>query len=689
MKRIKLLVAEDDLVDRMAFERFVRRERLPYDYTFADSVAEARAALAREIFDAVIVDYLLADGTALDLLQEEHDVPIIVVTGSGNEEIAVRAMKAGAYDYLIKGAEDEHLRTLPVTLEQVLRRRRAEEELRWYRERLEDLVARRTAELRALNEKLRAEIAERERVEQELIQREELLHTLLNAMPDIVCFKDGEGRWLEANAADLRLFELEGVDYRGKTDAELAEYSPFYRDAFLTCMATDEKAWQRRTLSRGEERIPSPNGEEHIYDVIKVPIFNPDGTRKGLLVLGRDITEQKKVEKALRQQERLAAVGQLAGGIAHDFNNFLTIVSLYAQMPLRRHKHLPPDVVHSLQVIIEESKRAARLVQQILDFSRHATIQAAPMDLRAFVKEAVHVLQSTIPENISVMLEIEPGEYTVNAEPIRIQQVLINLALNARDAMPNGGKLLITLSQEPFDEQRYDISVPPPSEKGVEDWACLAVTDTGTGIPEEALPHIFEPFFTTKPVGQGTGLGLAQVYGIVIQHGGGIGVKTKEGQGTTFRIYLPLHRKGEESLSPSEQAEEIPQGKGETILLVEDNAHVREVGRRMLESLGYRVLTAANGREAMELCRAGLTVDLVFTDAVMPEMAGLELIRELRTMRPSVRVLVTTGHTLEEEATSFREAGAFDIVYKPFDMKALAHAVHRALTEGTENDGEP
>jgi len=429
----------------------------------------------------------------------------------------------------------------------------------------------------------------------------------------------------------------------------------------------------------------------------------------GWVLVIRDVTQEREMQRHAQQQERLAAVGQLAGGIAHDFNNLLTTIMLYAQISLGKN-NLHPDLTLSFETILDESRRTAELVQQILDFSRHAMIEVQPLDLESFTGEVIDMLQRTIPENIRLLLETGPEEYVVAADPTRIQQVLMNLATNGRDAMPEGGELRFRLSrvkvkpgEKPPVAEMPSLSSPPQAEepalpprvlvagvavslsKGIEgeEWVCLAVSDTGTGMTDEVRSHLFEPFFTTKEPGKGTGLGLAQVYGIVRQHDGYIGVETKVGKGTTFRVYLPAHRAGKEEVALA-----APRGKGETILLVEDNEKIREVGRQILESFGYRVLTAANGREALEVYRVARSgdqpqqgVDLVITDIVMPEMGGKSLLQEMKKSNPDLKALAITGYIVDKDVHQWREEGFLDIVHKPFDAETLTKAVRRALDE--------
>jgi len=532
---------------------------------------------------------------------------------------------------------------------------------------------------RDITERRRAE-EERKRLLAQVREQAQRVQQIIDTVPEGVLLLDPNGRVILANPLGKK-------NLAALADAQVGDTLTRLGDRSLVELLTSppKGLWHEVT-------IPGSAGDrpERSFEVIarpldielesKEPALSPSASlginsAEDWVLVIRDVTQEREVQRRVQQQERLAAVGQLAGGIAHDFNNLLTTIILYAQLPLGEHD-LTPDLTRAFETIIGESRKAAKLVQQILDFSRRSPIETHPVDLKPFVEEAVRVLERTIPESISLLLEVEPEECVVNADPTRVQQVLMNLVVNARDAMPEGGVLRIDLSRVevgPGEE-------PPVAEMVPGEWVCLAVSDTGTGIPPEALAHIFEPFFTTKEPGRGTGLGLAQVDGIVAQHEGHIGVETELGQGTTFRVYLPAH--GVEALEKvgAEAASALPQGKGETILLVEDHERIREVARQLLEPLGYRVLTAANGREALEVYRAARSgdrpqqgVDLVITDVVMPEMGGKRLVRELRK--------TITGYIVEENVQELRKEGFLDVVYKPFDMDRLAHVVRRVLDE--------
>jgi two-component system cell cycle sensor histidine kinase/response regulator CckA len=413
-----------------------------------------------------------------------------------------------------------------------------------------------------------------------------------------------------------------------------------------------------------------------VFEMVARPMEEEAGVGDSVLVI-RDVTQEREFQERLQQQDRLAAVGQLAAGIAHDFNNIMAVIVLYSGL-LSRTLDLSPKGHEQLKVIARQAKQATKLIQQILDFSRRSILERQPLDLVPPLKEIVKLLQRTLPENIQVALDVAPGAYVVNADPTRMQQVFMNLAVNARDAMPSGGELCIELDRL----QVQDGQGAPIQELGTGDWVRIIVRDTGTGIPPDLLSHVFEPFFTTKAPGKGSGLGLAQVYGIVTQHNGYIDVASTLREGTTFTLYLPaLPQTGAET--PQAQSETPTEGQQETVLVVEDNRATRRALRDALEALNYRALEAEDGRDGLELYeRHQDEIALVLTDLVMPEMGGQALIHELRQRNPAVKVVVITGHPLEEEISHLRAKGRVEVVEKPVDLEQLAQVIRRSLNSG-------
>lgn len=433
----------------------------------------------------------------------------------------------------------------------------------------------------------------------------------------------------------------------------------------------------RRPIYQTEHRLRTKSGEwKWILDTGKVVNRDEQGNPTRVTGTLLDITERKHMELQLMQQERLAAVGQLTAGIAHDFNNTLTSILGFAEL-----LHHSPDMQESareyLAIIISSGQQAVYLIHQMLDFSRKSMCRPKQLDLVPFIKEIIKFLGSTIPETIHLHLDIEPGDYLITADPTQIQQVLTNLALNARDAMPEGGDLRILLSQiEASGELQQCITC---NQFLTGNWIAITVTDNGSGILPEVLPHIFEPFFTTKEIGQGTGLGLAQVYGIVKQNNGHIAVHSHSGQGTTFTLYLPPLLAMQNSKEPCAKVPIVP-GQGETILLVEDESMVLAAIKTMLEDLGYQVLTATNGREALNIYAGHHdSIAVVLSDMVMPDMDGLALFNVFKTQRPDIKIILMSGYPLVENGAQFLEQGIVDWFQKPISYGNLSQILNKAL----------
>jgi two-component system cell cycle sensor histidine kinase/response regulator CckA len=389
-------------------------------------------------------------------------------------------------------------------------------------------------------------------------------------------------------------------------------------------------------------------------------------------VVAENVTERKQLEAQLRQAQKMQAIGQLAGGIAHDFNNLLTIINGQAEVLMLR--DLEPDVLVRLEEVKKAANRAATLTGQLLAFSRRQVLQSKVLDLNRVISDMSRMLRRLIGENIELRFNPAKRLGRIKADPHQIEQVLMNLVVNARDAMPRGGRLTIETSQVYFPARSpSDPAVMNPGE-----YALIAVTDTGHGMDQDTLARIFEPFFTTKKPGEGTGLGLSVVYGIVEQSGGDIRVESQVGRGSTFKIYLPCVDVLE-STQPESAPKVSPRG-SECILLVEDDQSVRDLVAAQLESLGYQILTAHDGSAALEMMNghAG-NVDLLLSDIIMPNLGGRELARELKKTRSNLKVMFVSGypgHEVPEQDLQFPDAA---FLAKPFSMEMLAKTVRHAL----------
>ena len=405
-----------------------------------------------------------------------------------------------------------------------------------------------------------------------------------------------------------------------------------------------------------------------------------DGQNSGWVLVLRDVTEERRMQVTVEQQERLAAVGQLAAGIAHDFNNVMSAIVLYSQI-LQRRADLSEKERHRLDIIYRQANHAISLIRQILDFSRRSVMERSAMDLVPFFKEMFKLFERTLPETITLSLNYEEPEFIVLADPTRLQQAVTNLAINARDAMPEGGEFGVHLARLTLERwQMSQMSPVPDMEAG--NWLQITVADDGAGMSEAMVQHAFEPFYTTKAPGKGTGLGLAQVYGIIRQHDGFITVESTVGQGSTFSIYLPL-------LESSQTAQEAPvptlsqataAEREATILVVEDEEWARIAVEESLQALGYDVLSARDGQAALELFtsqREG--IDLVLSDMVMPGMGGLQLYEQMHVHYPDVKMIIMSGYPLEDGGHSLLEQGVVAWIAKPFSVNDLAEKVAELL----------
>jgi PAS domain S-box-containing protein len=527
---------------------------------------------------------------------------------------------------------------------------------------LQDLIH----ELRVHQVELEMQNEELRRTQQELERARDAYADLYDLAPVGYLTLDERGTTLQANLTAGRMLD---VDRSRLIDRPLTDF--IAREDQDTFYLHRRRVLETREPQTAEFRMITQDGSK-LWVRMEATPTGPQGDQPTFRATISDVTEQKALEEQLRQQERLAAVGRLAGGIAHDFNNILASIILYAQMSLDRSAPAP-DTRDALRTILEESRRGADLVQQILDFSRNAMIDTEPLSLVALVQETSALLRQTLPEHVRLVTEVTSHACTVQADPTRIHQVVMNLALNARDAMPDGGTLCIAVDSVTLSQD----SEPPVLDMTAGAWARLTVSDTGTGMTEEAQEHLFEPFFTTKEVGKGTGLGLAQVHGIVKQHQGFIDVDTAAGEGTTVTIFLPLVEDTDEK-PPETTQSSPPCSQPATILVVEDARNLRTAIRAGLEFFGHRVITAAEGHAALD-AMSSHDVDLVITDLAMPGMGGKALLDALRERNLDLKVIAMTGHISDRDVQRLKDYGFSDAVPKPFSMEKLIATIGAVL----------
>ena len=500
----------------------------------------------------------------------------------------------------------------------------------------------------------------------------------------------------ETNPEPMWVYDFETLQILAVNEAAIARYGYSERE-FLSLTLRDlrypedqaslDQELSRRTPEGGVEvsaRHHTKDGKPFEVDLVARPL--EFAGRRARLVLAHDVTAQRQLEEQLRQSQKMEAVGQLAGGIAHDFNNLLTAILGSTQLLLNSTPEGDPRR-EDAEEIRNAGLRAAELTRQLLAFSRRQVLAPKMLELNAVVTNMERMLQRLLGEDVELVTSLAAATGAVSADPGQLEQVLLNLAVNARDAMPGGGRLSIATSRITVDEEHIERRHRLPAG----DYACLAVTDTGVGMDEATQAHLFEPFFTTKEVGKGTGLGLATVYGIVKQSGGYIWIYSEPGRGTTVKVYLPRVRDAGDAPRASAPVATEVLGGDETVLLVEDAAPVRTLARRSLEVRGYRVLDAADGPTALELsARHGGRIDILVTDVVMPGMSGRELAQRLAPERPGMKVLYTSGYTDDTMVRQGVLTAGVAFLQKPFVPDTLARKVREVLDgdQGAGGGGE-
>ena len=763
---LRILILEDVPTDAELTMGELRRAGIDFVARCVETREDYVTALSEFDPHVVLSDYSLPlfDGmTALRLaLDLAPTVPVILVTGSMSEEIAVEVMKAGAADYLLKN----DLGRLGPALRGAVEKRRL------------------------LAERSRAEEARRE-VEKELRQKNEILQAIFDQIPVMIGFVDSSGRLTLANREWERVFgwsleEAQRIDFWSETypdpeerrrllefmersegqwglfkttvrdgraldttwaivrlaegtrvaigqdlselrkvDERVAKLSRAVEDSpvsvvitgrdgsieyvnrkftaatgyeasevlgknprFLKSGATPQGVYEDlwRTIAaggewRGELQNKRKNGEFFWEDASISGIRNEDGQITHYVAVKEDITQRKRAEEALHQSQqqllqsqKMEAIGRLAGGIAHDFNNLLNVIQGYAELLL---KALSPegDARAKVEQILKATDRAAGLTRQLLAFSRKQVLAPRVLNLEAIVADTEIMLRRVIGEDVELTVSRHPPLGHVKADPSQIEQVLLNLAVNARDAMPNGGTLTIELANADLDEAYAATHEPVVPGR----YVMLAVSDTGIGMDAETRSHVFEPFFTTKERGKGTGLGLATAYGIVKQSDGFIWVYSELGHGSTFKVYLPRIEGKAEHPAVATKAT-APKGAGETILLVEDEPSVRELVQELLEANGYAVVSAANAADGLAAVgRHPGPIHLLLTDVVMPGLSGRELAERLKPLRPETKVLFMSGYTNDAISHHGILEPGVQYVQKPFTEATLAEAVRRTL----------
>jgi PAS domain S-box-containing protein len=639
---VRVLLVDDDEDDYIITRDLIseigaRRYKLDWINNYADGLAAVR----RLEHDVCLLDYRLGEFTGLQLLRESQSLtlrpPMILLTGQGDSEIDLEAMKAGAADYLVKGQLNAN--QLDRAIRYAIEHKHAEERLR--RER--DLISR---------------IMETSPVGIVVADQSGKI-TFANH-----CAEDVLGLTREAVAQHActvltwRVADAEGIPQEGRP-LPLQQLLAGGRPVLDACHA-----------------VELPGGRRVVLSTNATPLFDAAGKNDGMVVTLEDITERLALEAQLRQSQKMELVGQLAAGVAHDINNILTVIQGHTGLLLNA-ATANSHSMKSLKQIAAASDRAASFVRHLLMFSRKQVVQTKVLDLNALLRNLHSMLPQMLGERITLELCCHPGLPPVAVDASMTEQIVMNLAVNARDAMPRGGTLHIETSAAdiPVALARHH----PDARAG--SFVCLTVQDTGCGMERRVMQRIFEPFFTTKEVGKGTGLGLSTVYGIVRQHLGWIEVESEVGKGTAFKVFLPCadSHSGSDVMASAVPPEAVDGGQ-ETILVVEDELSLLKVLSRVLQRYHYRVLIAASGAEALEVWDEHHgQIDLLLTDIIMPgQMTGQELVKELKKRKPTLKVIMTSGYAAEAIGRDFNQDDT-SFLPKPYQPHMVAELVRKTL----------
>jgi two-component system, cell cycle sensor histidine kinase and response regulator CckA len=659
---VNVLLVEDNSAEARFLQEILKGTLISrFNLAHVKRLGDAIEQLNHASFDVVLLDLTLPDSQGLAsldaLIPYAPKLPIVVLTNTNDVELAVEAVRHGAQDYLVKRQINQDI--LERSLRYAIERKYGAEALREANEALELRVQKRTAELQTANELLKQEVERRQRVQERL--------ELAQEAGEIGTFEwniqTHEVRWIPSLRSAYGM--LQG-SFDGRYDDWLRIIHPDDRAGL------EQEMWQavhRHTGLDTEFRVMCSNGETR-WIAVKSSVFYDLQTPQRMIGVHIDITDKKQLEAQFFRAQRLESLGTLASGISHDLNNILTPILTVIQLLSLKFPNLDDQTRRLLEVIENSAQRGSELVKQILSFARGVEGKRISLQVNHLLLEVKQIIQQTFPKSIAISTDIPSDLHPILADPTQLHQVFMNLCVNARDAMPLGGSLHITAENLWVDEDyaRKHLDAQP----GL--YVVIAVSDTGSGIAPDILHHIFDPFFTTKEVGKGTGLGLSAVLGIVKSHGGFVDVSSEVGQGSRFKIFLPV---AQANVSFEENTPEPLFGNQELVLIVDDEAAICEITKTALEAYNYRVLTASDGMEAIALFADHKdSIYAVVMDIMMPTLDGLAAVSLLHQFNPDVHLIAMSGLNSTEAVAQTERLGFQGFLSKPFTALELLQILH-------------
>ena len=623
---VRVLLVDDDEDDYILTRDFLSESQgTRFEVEWVSDWDCALDVMGKNQHDIYLLDYRLGEHNGLELLQQAVAqgcrAPMILLTGQGDREIDIEAMKAGAADYLDKSQLRAPL--LERSIRYAIERKRAEQ-------------------------KIREQAA------------------LLDIATDAILVQNLQNQILFWNQGAQRMYGWKAEEVMGQNAHQLlCSDENCLRLKEVQSLVALEGNWY------GELQQVTQDGKAIIVESRWTLVQNEHEQPTSILIVNTDITEKKQLEAQFLRAQRMESIGTLASGIAHDLNNVLAPILMSVQLlALKLHDE---QARQWLKILEDNARRGAELVKQVVSFARGVKGDRTLVQVRHIISEIRQIAKETFPKSIEVHTDLTPDLWTVSADATQLHQVLMNLCVNARDALPDGGTLSISAKNLFLNEQSARMNIDAKAGS----YIVITISDTGTGIPPEILDRIFEPFFTTKEVGKGTGLGLSTVIGIVKSHGGFVNVVSKQGQGTQFEVYLPALK---ETPIPISEDADMPRGHGEVILVVDDEATIRQITQTSLETYSYKVLTASDGIEALAVyAQHKEDINVVLIDMMMPVMDGPTTIRTLRRMNPQGKIVAVTGLVSDDKLAQARDLGVQTFLYKPYTTKELLQTLDAVL----------